>query len=214
MLTGAIIWSISGPLQFNKERDKRYVDVIAQLQDIGYLQKEFNNQTGRFAYTIDSLISFADTATYVIVERKDTTIYQRNAQGINIPKDITLTRELGRVKVKDSIFKGRDYKKLGVKNVGDRKPYHMDVKKDIKLNEDSTAYITNYFFKAYASKNEILDGLNKNFITNEIAEGKVIQDTVLSVGSLILSSTVGNWSPEQDMEARELKQEQINRTQN
>ncbi len=208
LLTLAISWSLKGPIEFNKERDKRYISVISQLQDIGAVQKEYLYQTGKFASTFDTLIAFTDTAIYVIKERKDSTYYVTNAQGIKVPKDIIVYRELGRVPLKDSIFKGRSYKDLGVKKVGDQKPIHLETYLKYKLNEDSTDYTTESFFKAFASKREILEGLNKNFVTNEITEGKGIQDTVVSIGSLIMQSTRGNWSPEQDLLAKELKEKE------
>ncbi len=208
ILTGAITMSIMGPVKANKERDQRYVSVIAQLQDIGALQKEYYNQTNTYTKTVDSLISFADTALYRIKERTVTTVYEKNNQGISIPRDVIEYKEIARIPVKDSIFKGRDYKGLAKKKVGDMSPYHLEVIDKVTLNEDSTEFVHNYFFKAYADKKEVLDGMSENYVYNEIHEGKGIRDEIISIGSLIMQSTEGNWTPELDFQARKLKEEE------
>lgn len=208
ILSAAVFWSLNSPIKFNKEKDKRYVEVIAQLQDIGSLQKEYYNQTEKYLGSVDSLIRFADTANYYLKERIDTTIYTKNAQGISIPKDEVIFREIGRVPVKDSIFKGRDYKGLANIAVGTKGPFHMEIRKDYEVNEDSTAVKTLYRFKAYATKREVLDGLSSNYVNSEIELNKGIRDSIISVGSLIMPSSEGNWTPEQDKQAKDFKKKE------
>ncbi len=205
LLAAAVYWSITGPAKFNKERDRRYISVIAQLQDVGEIQKEYYNQTKQFLGDMQSVVNFADTADYILRERKDTTYYITNNQGIKIPQNEVIYRELGRVPLKDSIFKGRDVKGLLAKNVGDMKPYHTDLVVDTLISADSANTEVRFLFKTYATKREILEGMEENGIINEISEGKGIRDTVVSVGSLVLRSTEGNWTPEQGNKAMQLK---------
>ena len=52
--------SIYGPIQFNKEKNKRYAIVIESLKDIRDAQLAHKQVTGKFAGNFDNLIQFID----------------------------------------------------------------------------------------------------------------------------------------------------------
>jgi hypothetical protein len=58
--------AVYDPVQFNKVKEKRYAQVIERLQDIRAAQLAHQEVTGTYAKDFPSLISFLDTAEFVL----------------------------------------------------------------------------------------------------------------------------------------------------
>lgn len=61
--------SISNPLKFQEEYDKRSTEVINKLKDIRTLQEQYKNTNNAYCSTIDSLIDFAFNGDALLVQK-------------------------------------------------------------------------------------------------------------------------------------------------
>ena len=100
--------SVYGEIQFNKLKEKRYAAVIENLIDIRDAQLAHRQVIGRFASDWDSLVTFIDTASFTITQRRDSSVLDveltRRYGGVETFKDIVIVDTLGFVPVKDSLF--------------------------------------------------------------------------------------------------------------
>lgn len=183
--------SVYKPIQFNKVKDKRYVMVIKNLEDIRTAQLAHRQVTGKFSDNFDNLVKFIDTAKFTILQRKDSTVVDaeltRRYGGVTTTKEIVVIDTLGFVSVKDSLFKNTNSYKT-MMNVPIGKPGSKFTLKAGKLENISV-------FEASVDKAIILDGQDKDLISVERQAQSVdaVNGPVLKVGSMDQVDTNGNW---------------------
>lgn len=181
------------PVKFNKVKEKRYAQVIERLQDIRAAQIAHQEVTGTYAKDFPSLISFLDTAEYVLTQRRDTTVLDQEYKrtfGVDQYKDIVLVDTLGNASVKDSLFKDGRYKQMmNVPIEGVEKQFEMDagtvVKNDNRLP----------VFEVKVDKSVILHDQDKDLVAQEKQVMSVdgVNGAFLRVGSMEEVNTNGNW---------------------
>ena len=153
------------PIQFNKLKEKRYAKVIERMQDIRAAQLAHREVTGKYAKDFDGLIQFVDTAEFVVVQRRDTTVMDevyRKAYGVDRYMDIIIVDTLGYSSVKDSIFKSDRYKQMRKVPVeGVDAEFEMDAGTIVK--NDNTFPV----FEVKVNKSVILHDQDKDLVLQE-----------------------------------------------
>ncbi|WP_298535497.1 hypothetical protein [uncultured Algibacter sp.] len=186
--------SIYEPIQFNKLKNKRYVQVIESLKDIRNSQLAHRQVTGKFAKDFNGLIKFIDTADYTITQRRDSSIVDEELTklyGVDTFKDILIIDTLGFVPVKDSLFKSSDrYKNMMNVPVGE-----AGSKFDLKAGFIEQNSINIPVFEASVKKAIILFDQNKDLVAqeNQVVSVDGVNGDALKVGSMDEVNTTGNW---------------------
>ena len=186
--------SIYEPIQFNKIKNKRYLQVIESLKDIRDSQLAHKQVTGKFARDFEGLIKFVDTAEFTITQRRDSSVIDEEMTkryGVDTFKDIVIIDTLGYVSVKDSLFKNSDsYKNMMNVPVGEP---GAKFKMEAGVIEQSKLFIP--VFEASVKKNVILYDQNKDLLVqeNQVISVDGVNGDALKVGSLEEVNTTGNW---------------------
>ncbi|HSP82454.1 MAG TPA: hypothetical protein VLN72_01835 [Gillisia sp.] len=181
------------PIQFNKLKEKRYAKVIERMQDIRAAQLAHREVTGKYAKDFDGLIQFVDTAEFVVVQRRDTTVMDevyRKAYGVDRYMDIIIVDTLGYSSVKDSIFKSDRYKQM-------RKVPVEGVDAEFEMDAGSIVKNNNTFpvFEVKVNKSVILHDQDKDLVLQEKQVMSVdgVNGEFIRVGSMEDVNTSGNW---------------------
>ena len=196
--------SVTGPVQFNQEKEVRYRQVIAKLKDIKAAQLAYQEINGSFAGDFDSLVRFIDTAQYAITERRDSSyadVEKNKAYGISEGYyiDVIVVDTLGFTAVKDSLYAGSDRYKT-MMNVPNAETAKFELEAG-KLDKNGTLYSV---FEAKVSKRVVLEGMDKDLINQEEQVNSVdgVNGPFISVGSMDEINTSGNWPKVYDTPVR------------
>lgn len=185
--------SVYEPIQFNNLKEKRYAKVIERLKDIRAAQIAHQEITGTFASNFDDLISFIDTAEYVLTQRRDTTILDeeyRRIYGVDQYKDIVLIDTLGYASVKDSLFKDDRYKNMREVPVqGVDAQFEMDAGHIVKRETRIPV------FEAKVDKAVVLHDQDRDLVLQEkqVVSVDQVNGPTIKVGSMEEVNTNGNW---------------------
>ncbi|MFO8145817.1 MAG: hypothetical protein ACQEWG_15670 [Bacteroidota bacterium] len=185
--------SVYDPIQFNKVKEKRYAKVIERLQDIRAAQLAHQEITGTFAKDFDKLVTFIDTAEFVLTQRRDSTILDeeyRKTFGVDRQKDIVIIDTLGYSSVKDSLFKDNRYKKMMFVPVdGVDAKFEMDAG-TVTKNENKIPV-----FEAKVNKSVVLHDQDKDLVMQEkqVVSVDGVNGAFIRVGSMNEVNTTGNW---------------------
>ena len=186
--------SIYEPIQFNKLKNKRYVQVIESLKDIRDAQLAHRQVTGKFSKDFDKLITFIDTTEYTITQRRDSSIIDEQLTklyGVDTYKDILIIDTLGFVSIKDSLFKTSDrYKSMMNVPVGKE-----GAKFELKAGYIEQNNINIPVFETLVKKSVILYDQNKDLVSqeNQVVSVDGVNGDALKVGSMDEVNTTGNW---------------------
>jgi type II secretory pathway pseudopilin PulG len=172
--------SVMGPIRFNKQKEIRYAAVISNLEGIRSAQMAYKSVNGSYSSDFDQLINFTDTGNFEIIERKDTSFLAYDkAYRTNLLKDSTITRVLGYVGIRDSLFR----------NVADLNAMRFipGTTTEIQLGATriNSGGIEIPVFEAKADKLIVLKGLDGSLV-------KLEKD--LKIGSLTEATVSGNWN--------------------
>ncbi len=187
--------SVYGPVYFNKEKNKRYAEVIKSLVDIRDAQLAHRKVTGRFADNFDNLVKFVDTAQYTLTQRRDSSIIDEvltKQFGVDMHKDIVIIDTLGFVPVKDSLFKDSDrYKTMMNVPVG-KEGSKFQLKAGFIEQNDAKIPV----FESFVKKDVLFYDLDKDLLNEEkqvISTIVGVTGDAIKVGSMEEVSTAGNW---------------------
>ncbi len=186
--------SIYAPIEFNKEKNARYAKVITNLIDIRDAQLAHRQVTGKFSNNFDNLVKFIDTAQFTIVERRDSSVIDKEltkSYGVDMFKDIVVIDTLGFVPVKDSLFKNSDrYKTMMNVPVGE-----PGAKFQLQAGFVEQNSVNIPVFEATVKKNVILFDLDKDLLNqeNQVISVDGVNGDALTVGSMEEVKTNGNW---------------------
>lgn len=185
--------SVYDPVKFNKVKEKRYAQVIERLQDIRAAQLAHQEVTGAYAKDFPSLISFLDTAEYVLTQRRDTTVLDveyRRTYNVDQYIDIVLVDTLGYASVKDSLFKDNRHKQMmNVPVEGVNAQFEMDagtvVKNDTRLP----------VFEVKVDKAVVLHDQDRDLVLQEkqIVSVDQVNGPYIQIGSMEEVKNTGNW---------------------
>lgn len=188
--------SIQAPIKFEKIKEGRFKVAVAKFQEIKNLQQAYKSIKGTYTSNIDSIIKFVENDYFVIIERKDSSVVdvERNkAYGITSGyyKDIVITKEIGRVKVKDSLYKDSErYKNLNIVKVDG---ITAEIKLETGLKKVNETNVP--LFKASLSKASLLTDLDPALVEKENKTKSVegIDGEMIVLGSLDEVNLTGNW---------------------
>jgi hypothetical protein len=197
-----IYQSIQAPIEFDKLKEKRFQIAVNKMLDIRAAELAYKTVNGKYTDNVDSLIYFIENENFVILERKDTSVIdvERNqAYRLTVDekgtggyfKDIVVTKELGRVSIKDSLFKGSDrYKTLTTVRVGD-----LEAKIDLKAGFVERNDMKIAVFEAKLEKSKLLLDQEPSLIEKEkkVVSVEGINGEFILLGSMEEVSTSGNW---------------------
>lgn len=185
--------SVYGTTQFNNLKEKRYQKVIDRLKDIREAQLAHEEVTGTYAENFDNLISFIDTADFVLTQRRDTTVLDveyQEAYGVDQYIDIVIIDTIGSASIKDSLFKDNRYTELmKVPVEGVDAEFEMEAGTVVK-NENRLPV-----FEARVDKAVVLHDQDPDLVMQEkqVQSVEEVNGPYISVGSLENVNTGGNW---------------------
>jgi len=185
--------SVYGPVEFNKVRDKRYVDVVEKMKNIRDVELAHREINGEYVGNFEDMIKFIDTAKYIITQRKDTTYLDeeyRKTYGVDQYIEDVVIDTLGFASVKDSIFGTSErYREIMYIPHTDNKEFEIEAG---YLEEDGDSIPV---FEVRAPKDLILADQNKDLVIQEKQTKSVdgVDGSAIKVGSMKQVNTSGNW---------------------
>ncbi len=203
LVFGYLIYeSIQDPIRFDKLKEKRFQVAVNKMLDIKAVEMAYKSINGKYTDNLDSLISFIEKEKFTIVERKDTSVIdvEKNAAyrltvgpdgAGGYFKDIVVTKELGRVSIKDSLFKGSDrYKRLNIVKIGD-----IEAKIDLKAGFIKREDLKIPVFEARLEKAQLLTDQDQSLVAKEkkVVSVDGINGEYILLGSMDEVSMSGNW---------------------
>ena len=182
--------SVYDEIKFNQLKDKRYQVVVDRLIDIQKAELAYKKVNGTYTDKYENLIRFVDTAQIPVTQRRDVTVLDEEATrrfgGVEMYKTVVEIDTLRFYSVKDSLFKGINYKDMA--NVGVGKEGAKFTLKAGTLDDISV-------FEASVDKSIILYDQNKNLVEKEKQTVSVdgVNGPIISVGSMNEIKSTGNW---------------------
>lgn len=168
VLVYLIINSISKPIKFQQERDKRYTKIIERLKQIRTAQIAYYDKYGKYTMNFDSLIYFIKNDSMPIVKAIGTvpdTLTEEEAVKLKI-----VYRDTIFIPIKDTLFP-----KFFIADSLKFVPYGSGIIFDLQAGE-------------------IVTGSKVKVKVFEVKDPKPFDPTFqLKVGSLTEASTAGNW---------------------
>ncbi len=168
ILVYLIINSVSKPIKFQQERDRRYSKIIERLKQIRTAQIAFYDKYGRYTSSFDTLIHFIKTDSIPIVKAIGTvpdTLTEEQAVKLKI-----VFRDTIYIPIRDTLFP-KKFIADSIKFV----PYSGGIMFDLKAGE-------------------IVTGSKVKVKVFEVKDPKPFDPTFqLKLGSLTEASTTGNW---------------------
>ena len=185
--------SINGPIKFNKVKNERYAIVINRLKDIRIAQIAHKDVKGYYANNFDELVSFVDNGLFTLIEEKDSSYlaYDRIYR-IDMLREVKVVRELGKVSVKDSLFKDNEsYKQMAFIPIKGKKDEKFSISADIIDKNGYEAHV----FEVKVKKDVILYDQNKDLLKqeNKVISVDGVNGSEIVLGSMTEVSTSGNW---------------------
>ena len=185
--------SISGPINFNQTKIKRYSKVINVMKDIRTAQIAHKDVKGVYANNFYSLIKFIDEGIFTLLEKRDSSYLEYDRiYRIDMLREVIVTDTLGFVPVKDSLFQTSDrYKKMS--NIP------IEGLQDSVFKITSTIINKNGYkvpvFEVKVSKNTLLFDQDQDLVKqeNETVSVDGVNGPEIILGSLTNVSTNGNW---------------------
>jgi len=185
--------SINGPIKFNKVKNERYAIVINRLKDIRIAQIAHKDVKGYYANNFDDLVSFIDNGLFTLIEEKDSSYlaYDRIYR-IDMLKEVRIVRELGKVSVKDSLFKDNEsYKQMAFIPIKGKEDERFSISADIIDKNGYEAHV----FEVKVKKDVILYDQNKDLLKqeNKVISVDGVNGSEIVLGSMTEVRTSGNW---------------------
>jgi hypothetical protein len=182
------------PINFNKDKVKRYSKVVRNLKIIRDAEVKYYEANGAYTKDKNLLITFIDSSSLALTVTN--TIVETINRGGGITDEIE-------VKVIDTIgyeavlkyFKNRDYKNMF------KVPGLNETEFDLEVGTvEKVQGLLVPTFMAKTPKKPLLEGMNESLVKQEIEQldSDQIKGEFVSVGSLEEVTTAGNWPPSYD----------------
>ena len=188
--------SVMEPIKFDKIKKERYMATIEKLKSIRDAQEAHRSITNKYAPNFEDLISFIDSAQFVILEKRDSSFMRYNrTYRIDMPVDTVVVDTLGFKAVKDSLFHSRNYKELAAVPFA-QNDAKFEMKTDILDKNGYQAPV----FEAKVAKDILLYDQPDYLVEqeNSMIDVEEVNGSEIKVGSLTDVSTSGNWPPYYD----------------
>jgi hypothetical protein len=185
---------IMEPINFNKDKVKRYSKVVSNLKIIRDAEVKYYEANGNYTQDKTLLIKFIDSAKLALTVTK--TIVETVNQGGNITAEVE-RRVIDTIGYEPVLkyFKGRDYKNMFIVPGLKGTEYELEVGTVEKVQG-----LIVPTFMAKTPKQALLTGMNESLVKQEleIMDTDQIKGEYISVGSLNEVTTAGNWPPSYD----------------
>lgn len=185
---------IMEPIQFAKEKVKKYAPVIKSLKIIRDAEVKYYEVNGVYIANKDSLINFVSYDSIALTETRTIVEQINKGGGIIVDEEKRVTDTTGYEPV-IKYFKDRPYKTMFKVPGVEGKEFEIEVSSIEKI----PGLIVSTF-RVRTGKEGILKGMNPSLIRQEleVKESDQIKGDYVSVGSLEEISTGGNWPPQYD----------------
>lgn len=194
--------SIQAPIEFDELKEKRFQVAVNKMIDIKSVQLAYKSLHGKYCDNMDTLVQFIENEKFIITVRKDTSVadVEKNRQyGLNVGadgvggyfKDIVIVNPIGKVSIKDSLFKDSDrYKRLNMVRV-DGIDAPIDMKASFVVRNESKVPV----FEAKLKKESLLTDQDEDLVAKEMKVVSVdgINGDLIQLGSIEEVSMTGNW---------------------
>lgn len=189
-LSYKIVVGIKSPIDLENEKTSRFNLTIDKLKDIRTAQVAYRESYGNYTPSFDTLIDFIKTGDLRVIRAigfVPDTLTEKKALELGI-----ISRDTFLVSVKDSLFKHLKYPLDSIRYIpsGTKKAFFMDTA-SVKTGSGVEVKV----FEAAASYEDVLYGLDRQFIVNTKAKQESLKrDPVLRVGNLKeANNNAGNW---------------------
>lgn len=184
---------IMEPINFNKDKVKRYAPVINNLKIIRDAQVKHYEATGNYTEDTVGLIRFIDSAKLALTRTQTIVEKVNKGGGIIVDVEKRVTDTIGYEPV-IKYFENRDYKNM-FKVPGTDKVFELEIGSVEKVQGLEVPT-----FRARIAKAALLTGMNESLVKQELEAMATdqIKGSYVSVGSLEEVTTGGNWPPSYD----------------
>lgn len=185
---------IMQPIIFNKNKVKRYTQVVENLKIIRDAQVKHFEVTGKYTKDKSGLIQFIDTAKLALTETKTIVEKEDRGGGIIVDVEKRKTDTIGYEPVL-KYFEGKDYKNMFKVPGVEGKEFDVEIGTVEKVQG---LVVPTFYVKT--EKKDILKGMDKSLVKLELEAIATdqIKGEYVSVGSLDEVTTGGNWPPSYD----------------
>lgn len=189
-----IYYGIMEPINFNKNKVKKYAKVVENLKIIRDAEVKYYEVNGIYTKDKAGLIKFIDSAQMALTQTKTIVEIVNTGGGVTKEVEKRVTDTIGYEPVL-KYFKGRDYKSMF--KVPGLKGKEFDV--EIGTVEKVPGLVVPTFL-VKTSKKDILAGMDESLLKQELEAIATdqIKGEFVSVGSLDEVTTGGNWPPSYD----------------
>lgn len=184
---------IMEPINFNKDKVKKYAPVIKNLKIIRDAQLKHYEATGYYTANKENLIKFIDSAKLALTSTQTIVEKVNKGGGITVDVEKRVTDTIGYEPV-IKYFENRDYKNM-FKVPGTDKEFELEVSAVEKVPGLEVPT-----FRARIQKEILLQGMNTSLVKQELEAMATdqIKGEFVSVGSLEEVTSGGNWPPSYD----------------
>jgi hypothetical protein len=185
-----IVIGIKSPIDLEAEKTRRFNLTIDRLKDIRTAQIAYKELHGNYTPYFDTLLDYIKTGNLRVVRAigfVPDTLSEKKALELGI-----ISRDTFLIPVKDSLFKHLKYPLDSIRYIptGTKTQFFMDT-----ASVMTGSGIEVKVFEATASYDNILEGLDRQFIINtKDTQEKLKKDPTLRVGNLKeANNNAGNW---------------------
>ena len=192
---------IMEPINFNKDKVKRFSKVVGNLKIIRDAEVKFYEATGNYTKDKALLIKFIDSAQLALTVTKTIVETVNRGGGITDEVEKRVTDTIGYEPVL-KYFTNRDYKNMFTV------PSLEGVQYDLEIG--TVEKVQGLIVPTFMSKTPelpLLDGMSASLVKQEleVMASDQIKGEFISVGSLDEVTTAGNWPPSYDKKGENKK---------
>jgi len=185
---------IMEPINFNKDKVKRFSKVVGNLKIIRDAEVKFYEATGNYTKDKALLIKFIDSAQLALTVTKTIVETVNRGGGITDEVEKRVTDTIGYEPVL-KYFTNRDYKNMFTVPSLEGVQYELEIGTVEKVQG-----LIVPTFMSKTPKLPLLDGMSASLVKQEleVMASDQIKGEFISVGSLDEVTTAGNWPPSYD----------------
>lgn len=191
---------IMEPIEFGKEKVKRYAPIVENLRIIRDAEIKYYEKYAKYTHNKDSLISFIENGQLALTETRTIVEKENRGGGVIVDVEKRVTDTIG-YEPALKYFTDRNYKQMfkvpGLENT----EFELEVGQVEKVQGLIVPTFRARTIKYdKATGKGVLTGLNESLIKQEleVIEADQIKGEYISVGSLEEVTTGGNWPPSYD----------------
>jgi len=185
---------IMEPIEFGKDKVKKFAPVVENLKIIRDAEVKFFEKYGKYTKDKALLIKFVEEAKLALTEKRTVIEKLNRGGGIIIDVEKRITDTIGYEPVL-KYFEGRNFKNMF------KVPGVEGAEFELEIGEvEKVQGLVVPTFMARTPKKNILEGMSESLVKQEleVIQTDQIKGEYISVGSLEEVTTGGNWPPSYD----------------